>query len=125
MDISSCSYFSLLQPLVLNFCIYLSLTFLNANQMNLSLLGMGYHAFCLFTQTLPDTLTVRIRRKPLTVEKTVVQDCNQSLHCIYQMVCSLTADRPYSCWIELCSLGETMTLTCHLTLQSSTRFTNG
>lgn len=125
MDISSCSYLICSNFSHLLFCIYLSLTFLNANQLNFSLLGTSYHAFCLFTKPLPDTLTVRIRRKPLTVEKTVVRDGNQSLHCTYRLVCSLSADRPYSCWIELGSLSETMTLTCHLTRESSAWFTNG
>lgn len=125
MDISSCSYFSFSSFSHLRFRTYLSLIFLNANQLNFFLLGMGYHAFWLFTKPLPDTLTVRIRTKPLTVEKTVVRVRNQSLHSIYQLVCSLSADRPYSCWIELGSLRETTTLTCHLTLESSAWFTNG
>lgn len=122
-DILACSNFS-----HVSFCVYLSLTLLKPNQLISSLPGMDYYTLSLFTKTLPDTLAVRTYRKQLTRGKKKKNRSlrSQSIICTASTGwCVLCLDRPYSCWMDLDSLSETMTLTSCLTLESSAWFTNG
>lgn len=85
-----CSYFSHLR-----FCFCLSLTFLNANQLNFSLLGVGYHAF-LFVQKIPTTHIICQNE-----EKNIkcVKDSGPGLWSI--MVLHLLTGVPSLCWQTL------------------------
>lgn len=87
-----------------SFCVYLSLTFLNPNQLIFSLPGMDYHALSFFAyknptryiscQNIQKTIKWRKKKNP------AVWDCNQSfaLH-LLAGVFSVLADPTHAGWI--------------------------